>query len=312
MRTRKVQTTMHVHEVKAHDGRLSLRAELQLDLPWPRQDAHLPRRLERAVEDAGQQLKRQLFRQAVEHADLELLLDRRQGKDAQGVRRRGTAGYTFKTVFGTVGVRRRRIEHRADGATEIPSAGAWQTPRQVCLTPGLRSALCDAVAQQPAQAAVTALEERAGESGLVSKAEVLKVLHTEGQQLAQAVQRRAERALAADPAATTCLLPAVPEADPAEDGDDPEGAPAPAEGEEGEEPPPPLGFPGSTAQAAAVADDEPRQADAGWVVVQPDEVKVHAQSCTGRKEVLIYTAVVLLAGRCWHLSAGTSADLVRQ
>jgi hypothetical protein len=315
MRTvKRSQATVELQEVKTVDGQVLLSAQLRLAVALPQQDAHLPRRLERAVEDAGQQLKRLLFCQALEHADLELLLDRRHGKDGQGLRRRGTARYTFKTLFGTVTVRRRRVEHPADGSPAIPSAHAWRTPQQVCRTPGLRDALCDAVCQQPVQAAVAALEERAGEEGLVSKAEALKVLHAAGEQLAQAAQRRAERALATDPETTACLLPAVADADPAEDGDglDLEDPPAATAGEAAAELAPPLGFPGSQAQAAAVAADEPRQADAGWVVVQPDEVKVHAQSSTGQKEVLTYTAVVLLAGCCWHLTACTAQDLVRQ
>jgi hypothetical protein len=62
----------------------------------------------------------------------------RHGKDGQGITCRGTTPFTFKTVFGKVQVRRRRIEHKADGTTEVPSAHTWQTPRQVALTPGLR------------------------------------------------------------------------------------------------------------------------------------------------------------------------------
>jgi len=66
----------------------------------------------------------------------------------------GTTPYTFKTVFGTVRVRRRRIEHKADGTTEIPSAHAWQTPRQVAITPGLRNAACDGMLRDSAQQTV--------------------------------------------------------------------------------------------------------------------------------------------------------------
>src|SRR5919204_5771750 len=107
MRTvKRPQASVELQEVNTQDGQLLLTAQVRLAVPLPKQDPHRPRRLERAVEDAGQQLKRLLFRQAVEHADLELLLEQRQGKDGQGVRRRGTARYTFKTVFGTVIVRR--------------------------------------------------------------------------------------------------------------------------------------------------------------------------------------------------------------
>jgi hypothetical protein len=309
MRTSKnLQATIQLHEVKVEGRRMTLRADLQVELPMPAQNERLPRALERAIEDAGQKLKRQLFRQAVEQADLELLLARRRGKGGQGLRCRGTTGYTFKTVFGTVAVRRRRVEHPADGSTEVPSAHAWQTPQQVCLTPGLRDALCDGMLEQSAQATVTALEERAGEEGLVSKTTVLEVVHQEGQRLAEANEGRAEQALAAHPEAAPLLLPAVAEAGPAEAG--PRETP-PAE-DDPDEPAPPVGFPGALAEAEAVAREQPRQVDSGWVLVEPDEVKVHAQACTGRKEVLVYTAAVLLAGRAWHFSATSAQALVRQ
>ena len=48
------------------------------------------------------------------------------------------------------------------------------------------------------------------------------------------------------------------------------------------------------------------QVDPDVVLVELDEVKVHAQAHTGRKEVLALTAVVMIAGRCWHLAAATT------
>jgi hypothetical protein len=94
----------------------------------------------------------------------------------------------------------------------------------------------------------------------------------------------------APPPLLLLLLPTVPAADPAEDSDgsDREGPPG-----EAAEPSPPLGFPGNKAPAAA-----------GWVVVPPDQVKVPAPSSTGPKEVLTYTAVVLLAGCAGGRGAG--------
>src|SRR5262249_12474878 len=70
----KTQPTIHLHEVKAVGRRIHLRAELAVDLPLPAQDEHLPAALERAVDDAGQRLKRLLFQHALEQADLQLLL----------------------------------------------------------------------------------------------------------------------------------------------------------------------------------------------------------------------------------------------
>src|SRR3954464_15421550 len=97
----KTQPTIRLTELKADGRRVHLRAELELDLPLPAQDERLPATLERAVEDAGQRLKRLLLGQALEHADLQLLLRHTAGQPGDKVRRRGTAPYTFKTVFGT-------------------------------------------------------------------------------------------------------------------------------------------------------------------------------------------------------------------
>ena len=138
-----VQATVTDEHVKIQGDRLILHARVALELPLPEQDAELPGRLEAGIERGGQLLKRRLFRHAVEQADAELILARRRGKDGQGITCRGTTPFTFKTVFGTVRVRRRRIEHQADGTTEVPAAHVWQTPRQVALTPGLRHAACD-------------------------------------------------------------------------------------------------------------------------------------------------------------------------
>src|SRR4051794_11998820 len=76
----KTQPTIRLHEVKTQGRRIHLRAELEVDLPMPAQDERLPAALERAVDDAGQRLKRLLFQQALEHADLQLVLSRLKGK----------------------------------------------------------------------------------------------------------------------------------------------------------------------------------------------------------------------------------------
>ena len=160
-----IQATVTAEQVKIQDDRLILQAQLRLELPLPEQDAELPGRLEAGIERGGQVLKRRLFQQAVEQADAELILARRHGKDGQGIICRGTTPFTFKTVFGTVQVRRRRIEHHADGTTEVPSAHAWQTPRQVAITPGLRHAACDGMLRDSAQQVVARIDTRAGEDG---------------------------------------------------------------------------------------------------------------------------------------------------
>jgi hypothetical protein len=87
----KTQPTVRLHEVKIQGRRIHLRAEVELDLPLPAQDERLPATLERAVDDAGQRLKRLLMQQALEQADLQLVLRRVTGRGGQNFRRRGTA-----------------------------------------------------------------------------------------------------------------------------------------------------------------------------------------------------------------------------
>jgi hypothetical protein len=237
----------------------------------PEQDADLPRRLEEAIERGGQMLKRRLFQHAVEQADAELILARRHGKHGQGITCRGTTPFTFKTVFGTVQVRRRRIAHRGDGTTEVPSAHAWQTPRQVALTAGLREAACDGLLRDSAQQTVARIDARAGESGVLAKTTVLEIVHEEGEQLQAAAHARAEAVYARDPEALRLFVPAPPQE---EEGDDPggphDGADEPAEAAT----PALVGFPGGPTDHPTVERDRPRQVDPDVVLVELDEVKL--------------------------------------
>ncbi len=92
-----LQATITAESVKIQDRRLILQAQIRLELPLPEQDADLPSRLEASIERGGRMLKRQLFQQAIECADAELILARRQGKQGRGIICRGTMPYTFKT-----------------------------------------------------------------------------------------------------------------------------------------------------------------------------------------------------------------------
>ena len=56
-----------------------------------------------------------------------------------------------------------------------------------------------------------------------------------------------------------------------------------------------IGFPGSSADVPEAERDHPRQLDSDAVLVELDEVKVHAQAQTGRKQVLALTALVMTA-----------------
>ena len=93
------QATVALDQVKIQGGRLTLRAQMTLELPLPDQDADLPKHLETAIESGGQVLKRRLFQQAIEQADRQLVLAGRQGKQGQGIVCRGTTPFTFKTVL---------------------------------------------------------------------------------------------------------------------------------------------------------------------------------------------------------------------
>jgi hypothetical protein len=304
-----IQATVADEHVKIQDDRLILQAQICLQLPLPEQDAELPGRLEAGIECGGQILKRRLFQQAVEQADAELILARRRGKDGQGISCRGTTPYTFKTVFGTVHVRRRRIEHQADGTTEVPSAHTWQTPRQVAITPGLRHAACDGLLRDSAQQTVVRIDTRASEVGVLAKTTILEIVHHEGQQLQAATHARAAAVYDHDGEALRLLVPATAPVEPEtetgdlDDGEDPaQETAAPAL----------IGFAGGPTQFPEVKRDEPRRVDPGVVVVELDEVKVHAQAHTARQQILALTAVVMIAGRCWHLAAARAPELAYQ
>jgi hypothetical protein len=310
MRTpQELQATVAVEPVKIQGERLILQAQVTLELPMPTQDADLPKLLEAGIERGGQMLKRRWFQQAVERADAELVLAQRHGKQSQGIIRRGTTPFTFKTVFGTVPVRRRRIEHRADGTTEVPSAHAWQTPRQVAITPGLSDAACDGMLRDSAQQTVARIDARAGEAGVLAKTTVLELVHVQGQALQVAAHARAAAVYDRDPEALRVFVPASPQA---EETSDPGGSHV-TEGDPEEVPTAALiGFADAPSDRAEVGRAQPREVDPGVVLVQLDEVKVHAQAQTGRKEVHVYTALVMMAGLWWHFAAATPRELTYQ
>src|SRR5262249_27068610 len=106
------------------------------------------------------------------------------------------------------------LEDKDSGTTHQPAARAWQTPQQVGITAGLCQAAADALLTQSAQNALNMLAAQAGEPNLLSKAELLKIVHHAGQQLRQAAGQRAEQALAEHPQAPERLLPAVAPAQP--------------------------------------------------------------------------------------------------
>ena len=297
----RIGATFEVTEVSAADGRLVLQGILRLELPVPKQDEHLPHQVEQAVEDAGQRLKRWAFQHLMEKLDAELILAERGGREGQGIVCRGRRSMTFKTTFGTVLVRRRRILHQADGVTEIPAARVWGTPQQVTITQGLSDATCDAMLRESSRKSLREVEQHAGEPGLLGRVTVLNIVHAEGRALRAAAKRRAHAVFLADPEARRCLLPSVRE--PTVQEQTLASEPCQDEGE------PLLGFPGAPT-GKAVEEEELRRVDANTVMVQADEVVVDAQASTGSKQVKVYTAVVTTAQSTWYFCEENARSII--
>jgi hypothetical protein len=307
-----LQTTITCSRVNSSGRALALDARLQLSLSMPDQDEHLPETIEASVHHVGLELQRELFRVLMEKADQELVLRQRHGKDAAGIQCRGTRPLTFKTTFGEVVVRRSRILHQKDGTTEVPSANAWKTSHRLAITQNLRDAVCDHLSDQSAGDSRIDICQDAEDEKLLGRSTVLDIVHQEGERLLAAQRARAQAVLSEASEADLALLgPAVSDPDALTGlvDDDPlwnESEEALAVWEETPAEWIATGFPGCE-PAFPVSRDEPRAADEGFVIVEPDEVKTKAQPSTGRKEIWTFTAVVLVAG-LRYVFAEASAD----
>jgi hypothetical protein len=308
-----LQTTITLGTVNRQDQKLTASLEMSIRLPMPDQDEHLPDTIEANVHAAGLEAQRLLFRVLLEKADQELVLGGRDGKGGEGIQRRGTRPYTFKTVFGTVTVERCRICHKSDGTIEIPSASAWGTPHQLAITGNLRDAVCDQMSEHSAGASLEEICEQAGDADLLGRSTVVEIVHEQGGRLIAAERERA-RAILADASEQERValgtssdhdpdgMPAdEPDDIPPLDPDDPEWQQAVPEWIV-------TGFPGCE-PSPPVPRDEPRTVDDTVVIVEPDEVKTKAQPSTGRKEIWTYTAVVLVAGLRYMVADATTDGL---
>jgi len=300
--TDEVQVGFGHQQVQVEGGRLTMQVQVELDLPMPASDERLPQQIEQSVDQAGQRFKREMFRLAMEKADAELVVAGRDGESGQGTRRRGTSPMTFKTRFGTVEVQRQRVEEKATGKVTTPAAKAWNTPQQVTITRGLRQQVCQTVRNQSMQDSLEQVEEQAGEPGLLGKTTVEEIVHVEGKALEEALRQRAQAVMDAHPQAAAFFVPAAERAGQAIDDEE-------SLFEDFPEPEPPTGF-GETDEAEEFERLEgPRAVDEGCVIVQADEVKVKAQACTGRKEVWVYTAVIMTATATWRFAAQSTDSL---
>jgi hypothetical protein len=312
--TNDLQTTITCRPVNRTDQVLSLELSLQMTLPMPHQDEHLPDRIEAHVHRAGLEVQRQLFRALIEKADQELVLQQRHGRGGAGIQRRGTRPFTFKTIFGEVTVRRSRILPKKDGTIEVPSAQAWDTPHQLMITGNLRDAVCDQMSDRSARRSRADVCLYAGDEGLLGSSTIIDIVHQEGEQLIAAQRQRARALLAeASEAQLARLSPAASDPDALAglvDDDPPwdDSEEARAEWEQVQAEWIATGFAGCE-PAFPVAKDEPRAVDEGFVILEPDEVKTKAQPSSGRKEVWTYTAVVLVAGLRYCLAEATAEGL---
>jgi hypothetical protein len=312
--TNGLQTTITCSPVNLIDQAFSVQLSLDMSLPIPPQDEHLPDQIEAHVHQAGLELQRRLFQVLIEKADHELVLQQRHGKAGAGIQRKGTRPFTFKTVFGEVKVERSRILHKHDGTMEVPSAVAWNTSHQLMITRNLRDAVCDQMSDQSTRKSRADVCQYAGDEDLLGSSTIIDVVHQEGGHLIAAQRQRARARLAdaseaelvrlgplpADPDAMTGLVDDDPPFDDSEE--------AQAEWEQVLAEWIATGFAGCE-PAFPIDKDEPRVVDEGVVIVEPDEVKTKAQRSSGRKEIWTYTAVVLAAGLRYCFAEATAQGL---
>jgi len=201
-----LQTTITLSPVKDNGQAFSLELSLEMSLPMPQQDEHLPDQIETYVHQAGLEVQRRLFQVLIEKADQEVVLEHRHGKGGAGIQRRGTRPYTFKTTFGEVTVQRSRISHNHDGTIKIPSATVWNTSHQLAITENLRDAVCDQMSDRFAGKSRADICQYAGDTNLLGRSTVIEIVHQEGEQLILAQGERARAILDGASEAQLALL----------------------------------------------------------------------------------------------------------
>ena len=185
-----LQTTITFRPVNVIDQAFAIGLSMEMSLPMPPQNEHLPDQIEAFVHQAGLEFQRRLFQILIEKADQELVLQQRHGKGNAGIQRRGTRPFTFKTTFGEVTVQRSRIVHKKDGAIEVPSAAVWDTSHQRMITQNLRDAVCDQMSDQSAGKSRIDVCEYAGDADLLGRSTIVEIVHHEGEQLVVAQRAR--------------------------------------------------------------------------------------------------------------------------
>ena len=296
-----VETTIRMKEISVNEGEMRMIAEVEVRFGIGEQTKHLLNEMERVMEESGQQYKRKMYKYGVERADKELV-ERKKEKDE--ISRIGKKPYTIKAVFGKVKIDRTRIRYER-GGTEIPSGKSWGTGQQVYTTKGLRNAVCDLLAKESITGTVSEIEKRCGEKGLLSGRSVLNILHKEGEALIKAQEKRAEAVFERIPEARILLVEEEKRSKRIEgeniiDGEWDKGIEEEMKGSRIV-----LGF-NYNKQI------EQSKLDARQVIAQFDEVKVRAQPRSGKKELLVYTSVVITENKSYYISAAKFREIFRQ
>jgi hypothetical protein len=330
-----IAVTVQIKQSAVVGKRLVLAAMVEVNCLLPEQNEQLPYLIEVISEEAGQHLKRGMFRQGIEIADRELVIKLRTGKEGKGIQRIGKRCYTFKTCFATVVVKRIRIRHKSDGSTQVPAARVWRLPRQRCITTGLKIATCELAGKQSYGSSVRQLERDTGEAKILSKSSVGNILHAAGRELAAANEGRASAVYAADESAKQVLGRAeeylaetffeniwladeeLTEENAAELYDeiawDPREQMELEKGSNAACAPEEVARPELTNQASLSSNNSADSAaTTGLIILQADEVVVASQEQEGGKYLVNYSAVVRAAQANYYFSALTAPQLFHQ
>ncbi len=192
------------------------------------------------------------------------------------------------------------------------AATVWNTSHQLAITENLRDAVCDQMSDRSAGKSRADVCQYAGDEDLLGRSTIIDIVHQEGEQLI-VTQRERAGAVLDEASEAQLVLPAPVDPDTVTgfvDDDPPldDSEEAQAEWEQVQAEWIATGFPGCE-PAFPVAEDEPRAVDEGFVIVEPDEVKTKAQPSTGRKEVWMYTTVVLVAELRYAFAEATAEGL---
>jgi hypothetical protein len=296
----RTRTQLVVTQSQENDSELELTIVLKVIVCKPEQTPQLPAQLEASIEQSGQQYKRGVFQWLVEHADRELIANKEREEQFT---RYDNKPYSFKTLFGTVAVKRARVKFD-NGRTEIPSHKIWKTPQKAMITAGLRAAVCDLAIKTSISNTQRGISQRTGERDLLSTRTLLNILHMEGSKIIEAQERRARAVYEAMPEAKIFQIdttkswrkrPPLLVEDEISDSD----------------------FEGNFGcrviwhwEAGKLTRNLPQHTQAeGLIIIQSDECIVPAQPGSDQKDIWVFTGVVNASGRAFYFTADTTPKL---